>query len=98
MLDFARISYLTQAGVLFLVYLFISMVIFFTVGPFMDAFFDNYNTLEAGEATDEIAFFGPLFQLAVRIMLALFVAFPFVLFIFWVFNRRKENQYYGGMM
>jgi len=82
-----NIQYLTQAGIVFLTYLFVMSLFFFVLSPVVDGFFNVYNNLEVGLATDEVQFFGPLFQTACKIILALGVAIPITWFIFWVFNR-----------
>ena len=97
MFDGQNIRSLTYAGVLFLVYLFIMVVVFMVLSPFVDSFFDTYNELEAGEATDEIAFFGPLYHTAIKIVLAGGIAIAPAWFIGWVFNREPaqyRRRYY----
>lgn len=97
MFDTDRIQYLTQAGVIFLIFLFLMIVFFYVMSPFVDAFFGTYNTLEVGDATDEVAYYGPLFYSAIKIGLAISVAIPMTWFIFWVFHKQStgyRRRYY----
>ena len=91
-----RIQYLTQAGVIFLVYTFIMIVVFYSLSPFVDSFFGTYNSLQVGDATDEVAYYGPLFYTAVKIGLAVAVAIPMTWFIFWALHR-QPSQYRGRL-
>lgn len=92
MFDTDRIQYITQAGATFIILLFLMIVVFYTISPFVDSFFTTYNSLQVGDATDEVAYYGPLFYSAVKIVLALAVAIPVTWFIFWCFHR-QPSQY-----
>ena len=75
------------AGVVFLVFMCVAIITYFVLSPVVDSFFDSYNVMQVGEATDEIAYHGPILQNACKIIFALGLAFPVAWFVFWVFSR-----------
>ena len=90
--DSGKIQYITQAGVIFITLLFTMSVYFYVVSPFVDSFFTTYNTLQVGDATDEVAYYGPLLYTAVKIILALGIVMPIVWFIFWCLHKHPSTQ------
>ena len=92
MFDGDRIQYLTQAGVIFLVYLFVMIVLFFALSPIVDGFFGNFGSLEVGDATDEIQTYSPVYHFACRMILAMGIAIPIVWFIFWCLSHDPTTR------
>jgi hypothetical protein len=87
-----KIQYITQAGLVFLVFAFVMTLLYFVLSPVVDGFFNAFNVLEMGDATDEIQLYGPLLHTATKIILALGVTIPTVWFIFWCFNREPSEM------
>lgn len=88
------ISYITQAGVVFIAFFFTMAVAFYILSPVVESFFGTYNALQVGDATDEVQFFGPLLHTACKIILALGVAIPVAWFVFWCMSR--QTSHYKG--
>ena len=81
---------ITKAGITFLVYMALMMMLFFVLSPAVDAIFDAFEGVPLGEASDEMAKYAPLYRDAVKIAFALGLAAPATWFIFWVFSRESS--------
>lgn len=83
---------ITHAGIVFLVYMAVMMMLYFLFSPVVDALFDAFTGSSFGLANDEMAYYVPLFRDAVKIAFALGIAAPCTWFIFWVFSRESSHQ------
>lgn len=82
-----------RAGVVILVYMFIVMIAFFCLSPFMDSFVGSFEGGDYGDATDEVQSLLPDVTWAFNMAFALFAAIPVTWFIVWVFSRDPSWQY-----
>jgi ascorbate-specific PTS system EIIC-type component UlaA len=94
MFNMDEIHFLTHAGVIFAVYMFIMIILFFCFSPFVNAFFDAYDAGTYGDATvDAYAhYYSGGLRAAVNIAFACGFAIPITWFIFWVFHREPRFQ------
>ena len=90
-----EVHFLTHAGVIFIVYLFIMIIVFFCLSPFVNAFFDAYNAGSYGDATDYVHYYVPQYKTAVNIVFAFGLAIPFTWLAFWVFSREPSRRFFG---
>jgi len=82
-----------KAGVSMLLYLFLVLVIYFILSSPLDTLFDNFDDLDAAEATDEMNEYLPNIITSLDIFFALIIAAPITGFIVWVFSREPDWSY-----
>ena len=85
---------ITFAGVIFLVYLAVMVMLYFLLGPAVDAMFDAFTGNSFGYANSQMNYFVPLFRSATKIAFAFGLATPIAWFIFWVFSREPAYSRY----
>jgi len=85
---------ITQAGVLFLAFLFMVVVFYFVLSGPVDAIFDGFDDVDDPISGDEIDLFLPNIRTAMNIAFALMLATPITGFIMWVFSREPFYERY----
>ena len=92
--DNGEVTSLTQAGIVFLVFLTIAIVTFALISPLMTSIFDSFAASDFSNAEDEKDTYLPLFRDCCTVFFAVFVSLPMTWFIFWVFHRQANyNEY-----
>lgn len=90
-----EIDNIIMAGIVFVVYLAIAIMVFFVLSGPVDALFDS---IDAGaQLTDAAPYMDqhlPYLRQGVNIAFALGIAFPATWFIFWVFSRDPDISFY----
>lgn len=87
MVDF-EVTSIIHAGVIFIVYLFIAIILFFAFSVPVDAIFDGLDDSASHTiASDEMTSFLPGIRWGVNAAFALGIAFPITWFIMWVFSQ-----------
>lgn len=84
---------ITLAGVAMLVYLITMIMVVFTLADPIDAVVEQIGGIDAPDAQTELNTYIPLYRQAITLALVIGIATPFVVFIFWVFNRETIQQY-----
>ena len=82
---------ITHAGIIFLVYMALMIMLYFLLSPAVDAMFAAFTGSHFGLANEEMAQFVPNYLLAVKMAFALGFAAPITWFIFWVFSREPAQ-------
>ena len=85
---------LIRGGVIFIVYLFATIISFLVMYPFVDAFLTAFVGMEAGEATAELASQISIWQTVITIFFALLLAAPMTWFISYIFHRDPAYSYH----
>lgn len=75
------------------VYMFIVIICYFAFSGFMGTFFDTFENIEGGEASDELANIIPDMRVVWTLFFALFAAVAPTWFIVWVFHREPDWEY-----
>jgi len=83
---------IVHAGLVFAVYLFIMVLLYFTLSVPIDAIMDGLSDAPLGDASDEMARHSPNFNWAIKAAFACGIATPLTWFVFWVFS---EEPYVG---
>lgn len=78
-----------RAGVLMLLYLFITIIVFFIISSPLDSIFNGFDDT-TGEHSDEMDIYLPNIRTALNIFFALVIAAPIIGFIMWVFHREPD--------
>ena len=87
MVDF-EIDNLIHAGVVFIVYLFVAIVLYFSLGGPVDAVLNGvWSSGNQTVAASYMDSYMPNIKWGVNVAFALGIAFPVTWFIFWVFSR-----------
>ena len=81
-----NIDTITHAGIIFLVYLSLMIMLYFLLGGAVDAIFDAFTGSHFGLANDAMAEYVPLYRNAVKLAFAIGLATPITWFIFWSFS------------
>lgn len=79
-------------GAMFLLFLFISIVVFFVLSSPVDQILDGVLGMDGLTSSDEIDLYVPAIKIAVRIAFSLSISTPLVWFAIKMFNR--EPAYY----
>jgi ABC-type Fe3+ transport system permease subunit len=90
MFDNQPIESLTKAGVVFLVFLTIVLIAFFTLYPVVTALFDAFNSADWAKAETQKATYMPIIESACTAFFAILISLPATWFIFWVFSREPD--------
>lgn len=83
---------ITHAGITFLVYMALMMMLYFLLSPAVDSIFAAFTGTSFGDATNELNYYVPIYKEAVKIAFALGLAAPAAWFIFWVFSRESSQS------
>lgn len=89
-MEYNEIDNIIHAGVTFVVYLFIMVVLYFALSTPVDAIMDALLNVPLGEATDEMALYNPNISWALKLVFAIGISIPVTWFIFWVFSREPD--------
>ena len=92
-MDNNQINNIVHAGVLFVVYLFIMVILYFTLSAPIDAVMDGIAGVPLGDASDEMAQHSPNINWAVKAAFACGIATPITWFVFWVFSKEPFIGY-----
>jgi uncharacterized BrkB/YihY/UPF0761 family membrane protein len=82
---------LVTAGVRFLVFLMIALIIYFVVSIPVNMIFDSFQSTNFGAAETQKNTYMPIIRQCMTAFFAIFVSLPMTWFIFWCFHR--EPQY-----
>jgi ABC-type Fe3+ transport system permease subunit len=94
MFDNEPIQSLTKAGVVFLVFLTIVLIAFFTLYPVVTSLFDAFESANFQNAEDEKDTYLPIIESACTAFFAILISLPATWFIFWVFSREPDITQY----
>lgn len=89
-MEYNEIGNIIHAGVTFVVYLFIMVVLYFALSTPVDSIMDALLNVPLGEATDEMALYNPNISWALKLVFAIGISIPVTWFIFWVFSREPD--------
>jgi len=78
---------IVHAGVIFAVYLFIMILLYFTLSGPVDAIMDGLTNAPLGEAEDEMDTHSPNINWAIKAIFACGIATPLTWFVMWVFSK-----------
>ena len=91
MFDDYEIESILHAGLIFLVYLFLVIILYFVLSYPVDLIFDALSAGSVGTAAeDPMSWQLPGIEWAVRVVFALALAYPFTWFVFWVYNKEVD--------
>ena len=82
-----------RAGVVMLVYLFIVIIAYFAISPFMTAFFDVFDDADVGLAEDEMSNILPTIETVFSMFFSMLASIPITWFIMWTFSREPRWDY-----
>lgn len=86
-MDNREIGNIIQAGIVFIVYLFVMILLYYILSTPIDTFFDGLLSADLGLATGDMAFHGPNIEWALKLVFAIGISIPVTWFIFWIFSR-----------
>ena len=78
---------IVHAWVVFAVYLFIMILLYFTLSAPVDAIMDGLSNAPLGEAEDEMALHSPNFNCAIKVAFACGIATQLTWIVMWVFSK-----------
>lgn len=77
---------ITRAGVIFLMYLFIMVILVYTLYTPINSIFDGFLGIDDTSFSDELDTYIPLYSDAFTIVCLIAITTPIVWFIFWIFS------------
>lgn len=91
MLEDVEIDNIVHAGLVFIVYLFVAILVYYLLSSPVDTLLNMFLNSSVGTSA-EIAMSTniPLIKTALNIAFALGIAFPIVWFIMWVFSKEPD--------
>lgn len=89
-----EIHSLTKAGIVFLVFLVIAIIVYALLSPITTILFDSFENANWGNAESEKTWVIDGVRQACTIMFAIFISLPMTWFIFWVFHREPRYTEY----
>jgi ABC-type Fe3+ transport system permease subunit len=90
MFDNQPIDSLVKAGLVFLVFLTIVLICFFTLYPVVTAIFGAFNSADWANAETQKATYMPIIESACTAFFAILISLPATWFIFWVFSKEPD--------
>ena len=90
--DQVEVKSLTKAGVVFLVYLFIVIVLYFFLSVPINSIYDAFEAGSWSLAESQKAGYMPLIRTATTVFFAVLISIPVTWFFFWVFHREPSYQ------
>lgn len=81
---------ITRMGVIFIFYLFISLLIYFVLSTPVAMLFDGFDDADFGEAENEKNRFLPNIRTSFTIAMAFFIGIPVTWFIMKIFSREPD--------
>lgn len=94
MFDNQPIDSLVKGGVVFLVFLTIVLISFFTLYPVVSAIFGAFESADFANAEDEKDTYLPIIESCCTAFFAILISLPATWFIFWVFSREPDVTRY----
>jgi len=83
---------LTKAGVVFLLYLFLVLVIYFALSTPVEMLFDAFESADFAGAETQKDTYMPVIRTACTIFFSILVSIPVAWFFFWIFHREPSYQ------
>ena len=90
MFDNQPINSLTKAGVVFIVFLAIVLIVSFTIYPIVSSLFDAFDSADFGNAETQKGTYLPIIESACTAFFAILISLPATWFIFWAFSRETD--------
>jgi len=78
---------ITRAGLVFIVYLFIMTILFYTLATPVNTILVGVMNIDVPSVSDELNLYIPYYIQAITMVFLLGIATPCVWFIFWIFSR-----------
>jgi len=89
-----RTNSIIKAGLIMILYMFIVLILYFTLsGPF-NLLFDTFEVSSFGEATDEMHRHVPNIRWAFNVFFSILAAIAITWFIVWIFHREPHWEFY----
>jgi len=90
-----EVSNIIHAGLIFIVYLFIAILLYYFLSYPIDILFDGFKSSSVGtDAESYVIWMYPNIKWAVNVVFALAIALPIVWFITWIFSREADFGMY----
>jgi hypothetical protein len=91
MLDDYEIDNILHAGLVFIIYLFVMILLYFTLSFPINAIFDAFSASSVGTAAEgPMSWQLPGVRWGVNVAFALGLAYPVTWFVFWVFSKEPD--------
>ena len=95
MYDNLEVNNIVHAGLIFIVYLFVAILLYYFLSYPIDILFDGFKSSSVGTDAESYAnWMYPNIKWAVNAVFALALALPIVWFITWVFSREADFGMY----
>ena len=89
-MDNNEITNIIHAGIAFVVYLFVMIVLYYALSTPVDAILSAISDAATGYSAGPMATHGPNFSWAVKLAFAIGISIPVTWFIMWVFSREPD--------